>query len=838
LTSGFEVGILKGIEKKMGRMRFFAERFGGAGMGKRVIACAAFLLLFLGGSVTADDMPPVLPFTFYGTASVNGTPLTQADTAYSVSLYVDGVELVSYSMGDYPAAGDSYKLEVPMDYEPAVTDKGYPGDTAYVYINGVEVDESPLTLGGYGITVPQDINATVYTISGYVRDSLGTGIEDVEMTGLPGDLLTASDGHYSGLVPPAWTGTVTPQKSGYTFSPEDMSYSSVSADHTDQNYTATLITYTISGFVLTSVGTGMSDVEMSGLPGAPVTLADGSYAGTVPYGWTGVVTPMKSGYEFSPPLTSYIDVTSDHTGQNYTGSLVGNLPPVALAGPDQNVEEGVLVTLDGSNSCDGDDGIYAYLWAKLDGPTVVLSSTAVQSPTFLSPSVDLDGEALSFTLTVKDYDGQESADTCIVNVLGQNIPQNVPPFADAGPNQEAEEGDLVVLDGDNSYDPEGTISSFLWIQLTGPSVTLSDETFVQPTFTAPGGAPEGESLVFELFVADDGGLQASDTCIVTVLRQNSPPVADAGTNQVVGEGETVLMDASGSHDPDGDDINMTYVWKQVQGTSVHLSNAAEMMTTFTAPAVGDDGESFVFELFVTDEWGLSSKDSCIVSVETPLNTSPEADAGADMKVNEGSGVNLDGTGSNDTDGAIAWSMWSQVSGKPVTLEDRASLSASFAAPEVGPDGAVLVFQITVCDGVLLDSAEVSVQVVDVEEDGGGPGGMCFVATAVFGSPLETEVEILRALRDRYLMKQPLGRVFVRLYYRYGPYAAGYIADRETLRQLVRTGLYPLIGTSFLLVNTTVFQKLIILILFCASFTVIAVLRKKKGKRGFRDLTRS
>jgi len=242
-------------------------------------------------------------------------------------------------------------------------------------------------------------------------------------------------------------------------------------------------------------------------------------------------------------------------------------------------------------------------------------------------------------------------------------------------------------------------------------------------------------------------------------------------------------------------------------------------------------------LIVTDEWGLSARDVCIVNVSTPQNTSPVADAGADLEIDEGNRVKLDGSGSHDPESTIAWCLWSQLSGNPVTIYDATSLAANFTAPEVGPDGAALVFQITVCDGVLYDFDEVTVRVNDVEENGEGPKPTCFIATAAFGSPMENEVEILRLLRDRYLIKQPLGRAFVRLYYRYGPYAAEYIADRETLRQLVRTGLYPLIGTSFLIIHTTVFQKLVILILFCASLTLIAGYREKKGKRDFRDLRR-
>jgi hypothetical protein len=717
-------------------------------MGKKIAWCTVLLLLFCAGSISAFARPQP-DFTFYGTAYVNGTPLTQTDTGYTITLEADGIELVRYRMGDDPGYGDNYVLIVPMDDDPAVTTKGQEGDTAYVYINGVEVDESPLTLGDYGKTLPQDINAT-------------------------------------------------------------------------------LITYTISGYVLTFVGTGIADVMMSGLPGNPTTSPDGSYVGTVHYGWIGVVSPMKSGYVFSPAYMSYIDVTSDHTGQNYTGSLVGNRPPVALAGPDQNVEEGVEVTLDGSASYDVDDGIYAYLWTQIGGPGVGLSDISSVMPIFTSPTIDQDGEALLFELRITDYEGQESSDICIVNVTSTNLP----PVADAGPDQEVEEGDLVVLDGDNSYDPDGTISSYLWIQLTGTHVTLSDETIAQPTFTAGGGAPEGESLIFELFVTDDGNLQSSDICIVTILGQNAPPVADAGSNQVVDEGQQVWLNGSGSSDPDGDDI--TFLWKQVRGTVVHLSDVTEAIPTFTAPDVGPNGESLLFELIVTDEWELSSRDSCIVSVVTPQNAPPVANAGSDRKVKEGTKVDLNGGGSYDPDGAIAWCQWSQISGPPVTLEDVTEFGTRFTAPEVGPEGEVLVFQFTVCDGVLQDCDKVTIKVTDEEEGGGNGGPSCAVTAAAIGSPLMEKVDVLRQLRDRYLGKHMIGRAIVRLYYKYGPYVARYIEDHEVLRRSVRTGLYPIVGVSYVLIKTTVFQKMIIVILITACIFITTIISISKNRYLFEN----
>ena len=97
---------------------------------------------------------------------------------------------------------------------------------------------------------------TEYTILG----SVGS-LDGVTMSGLPGDVVTSGGGSYSVTVASGWDGTVTPVMTGYTFSPASKTYSDVTSNQTSQDYTPSVVTYTISG----DIGS-LENVELYGLP--------------------------------------------------------------------------------------------------------------------------------------------------------------------------------------------------------------------------------------------------------------------------------------------------------------------------------------------------------------------------------------------------------------------------------------------------------------------------------------------------------------------------------------------------------------------------------------------
>ena len=414
---------------------------------------------------------------------------------------------------------------------------------------------------------------------------------------------------------------------------------------------------------------------------------------TVSLSGADTATPSFTAPASTGVLSFQLTVTDDvNITATASVSVTVNQPPTANAGSDQSVSVGHTVALDGSASSDGDGSISSYTWSQTAGTAVTLSGATTATPAFTAPAT---AATLTFQLTVTDNLGATATDT--VNIVVNDVLT-----ARAGSDQTARPGDTVTLDGSASTDPGGPIASYYWQQTSGTTVTLSNTNVVSPTFTAPNAS---DTLTFRLTVTNGSGETASDTVSIIMLPPlNLPPITNAGSDQVVTQGSLVILDGSGSSDPDGS--ISAYMWEQISGTSVTLSGANTVSASFTALATTN---VLTFRLWTTDDKGISSQDVANVIVNPAIsNVAPVANAGADQVVTPGAGVTLVGSASNDPDGSIASYSWVQTSGAAVTLNNANTASPSFTAPSTGT---TLTFRLTVIDNQgssAVDTVNVSV----------------------------------------------------------------------------------------------------------------------------------
>ncbi len=106
----------------------------------------------------------------------------------------------------------------------------------------------------------------------------------------------------------------------------------------------------------------------------------------------------------------------------------------------------------------------------------------------------------------------------MLNYKRSGVPANIPPFANAGPDQVLNLPSTLFLDGSGSGDPDGTISSFKWSKASGPSSYIfSDSNSVNPTVS---NLTAGQ-YIFRLTVTDNRNSSASDQVQVNVIAGGS-----------------------------------------------------------------------------------------------------------------------------------------------------------------------------------------------------------------------------------------------------------------------------------------------------------------------------
>jgi CSLREA domain-containing protein len=160
----------------------------------------------------------------------------------------------------------------------------------------------------------------------------------------------------------------------------------------------------------------------------------------------------------------------------------------------------------------------------------------------------------------------------------------------------AGEGEIFVGSTSATTDGSGDAS----FTTTLPA-DVSSGQFVTATATDPGGNTSGFSVCFKV--------QQSTP-------PNQPPVANAGPNQTVFAGALVILNGTGSFDPDNGPSPLTFHWTQTAGPTVVLTGANTATPSFTPTLTG----TYVFSLVVND----GAADSAPASVTITVVSSPVA----------------------------------------------------------------------------------------------------------------------------------------------------------------------------------------------------------------------
>lgn len=228
-------------------------------------------------------------------------------------------------------------------------------------------------------------------------------------------------------------------------------------------------------------------------------------------------------------------------------------------------------------------------------PPFTRQQVCADVPNTLSP-----GSPTPYFANVRIFDGDTLGISGDLNLF--ILPNsNTLPVARAGSDLSLRAGPgdvaLVTLDGSTSSDANGPIAAWAWLY-QGATVATTPTTQVT---LGPG------VHRFSLRVTDGSGESATDEVIVTVAPYNRAPVARAGDDITVMEGDDgfaqIALDGSASSDPDGDPVTFTWL---LDGE--YLASSAATLLELPPGA-------YVATLIVEDDRGGLSSDDTLLAVE-------------------------------------------------------------------------------------------------------------------------------------------------------------------------------------------------------------------------------
>jgi PKD repeat protein len=318
------------------------------------------------------------------------------------------------------------------------------------------------------------------------------------------------------------------------------------------------------------------------------------------------------------------------SNEAFVNLYVFNRPPVADAGPDQNIFTGDTAILNGSATSPDGIRIAAWMWSMFsapDGSIWFFSST--DQPT-VALRVLTPGDYV-VALRVVDANGNSSA----MDLVTVHAHDNLPPVAIATVDKTTVTvGEQVCFDGSQSYDPEGGPLIYDWDLDDGSNANTAT---VCHTYVNPG------HYTVNFGVGDEHGAWDFEYLTITV----NPPHIQAYSQVVWCDGLSVVGGQLNATDQNGHPLTYTLATPPENGGVVIEPNGAFVYT----PNAWDGNDRF----------GFTASDGNVISNEAFVNLyiferPPVADAGPDQNIYTGDTAILNGSATSpEGTPIVAWS---------------------------------------------------------------------------------------------------------------------------------------------------------------------------------------